>query len=154
MNNQDKIFVDGWWCKRRHFDNGGHIDKISVEAVRFLNFMIAQGVIPNTPTLQTYMGEISHQKFYMNINIQSSIEPRYDDKGNELRSASLDTWKPQQQQAPQQQQGYPQQAPQAQPYPQQAQPYPQQAQPAPQQQNLGMPQPPNAFNNGQDIIPF
>ena len=155
--NDDKIWVNGAFFKKKTFNNGGHIHTMWSPNVDELCQWLQANKKPN--------GTIS-------INISGSKEPRIDEYGNEKLNATLDTWQsqPQQQQTPvpaMGQAGYKPQAPTPQPQgvdasmAPPAQPYqaPQQAVPVSQPQTPPVPQPVQQLNspqlfdaNGQPIV--
>jgi hypothetical protein len=135
MEGQEKIWVDGMVFKKKPFPKVGH--KIALW-------------VPNVDELCAWLQAHKKANNSINIDILGSKEPRFDEKGNEKLSASLDTWVPQ---APPQQAGFgghpqqPMQQPQApQGYDQSMQPppAPQQYQqpPAPAPQQYQQPQQP------------
>jgi len=125
MSNQDKIWMDGAFFKKKNFSNGGSIHTM---------------YSPNVDELCAWLQANKKQDNSISINISGSKEPRMDDKGNEKLNASLDTWEPQaQQQAPQQQMQQPM-APQMQQIPQQPVQYQQPVAPQQMQQPQMMPQ--------------
>jgi len=85
--NEDKIWVNGAFFKKKMFNNGGHIHTMWS---------------PNVDELCQWLQANKKPDGTIAINISGSKEPRIDASGNEKLSASLDTWQsqPQQQQAP------------------------------------------------------
>ncbi len=115
---QDKVFVNGMRIERKHFNNGGSIDKVGICVNDFIQF------------LQQHVGPTGWVNFDIKLS-QNTGQPY----------AELNTWQPQaqgQNMSPQQ----PQQQQQQQQQQQYQQPQTQQAPPQYQQQ------PPSPVNNG------
>jgi len=82
--NDDKIWVNGAFFKKKMFNNGGHIHTMWS---------------PNVDELCQWLQANKKHDGSIAINISGSKEPRIDASGNEKLNASLDTW---QSQTPQQ----------------------------------------------------
>ena len=76
--NQEKVFGQGFFAKKKTFANGGEMIEISVRLSDAL------------PFLQQNVSE----RGYVNLKIYGSREPRMDERGNEKLVVELDTWTP------------------------------------------------------------
>ena len=85
MSNE-KVWCNGGDGLKRNFSNGGSKTELDLKWDDF----------------KAWGDQHVNDKGYVKLEIQGSREPRMDDKGNEKLNVSLNDWKPQQQQAPQQ----------------------------------------------------